>query len=139
MKRLVLVAIAAMLVLLSVVSFAEEGIEPYASLYFDSYSANITPKAGGRLNVNFSTTGIEDSYSLGVASFQLQKKVNGVFQDAGAEQSGSLGRNVIEHSFTRTCHVVPGEVYRVKVLFVCDNSHGFKSQTYYSSSAKAID
>lgn len=139
MKKLILAAALAVLMLFSAVSLADTGIEPYASLYFDSYSVSITPKAGGKLNVRMATTGVEQSYSLGVASFQLQKKVNGTFQDVGAEQNGSVGRDVIEHSFTRTCTVVPGEVYRVKVLFVCDNSHGFKSQTFYSASAKAID
>ena len=138
MKKLVLAAALAVLMVISIVSFAEEGIEPYASLYFDSYSANITPKAGGTINVKFSTTGVKESYSLGVSSFQLQRKVNGEFKDEGEEQSGSVGRNVVRHTFTRSCTVVPGEVYRVKVLFVCDNDNGYKSQTYYSSSAKAI-
>ena len=125
-------------VLLTVLALPASAIETRASEYFDSYSIGILPQAGGKLGVSFSVTGVESSNLLGVTTFQLQKKVDGVFQNVGEEQSGSVGNNVIEHVFTRTCQGVAGEIYRVKATFVCQNSNGYKAQPYYSSSAKAI-
>lgn len=139
MKKLVFLLLAVFMLSLSFTALAEEGIVPYASEYFDSYSIAITPKDGARLNVRFSTTAVEESYSLGVSTFQLQKKVDGEFVDVGEEQSGSIGYGVVEHTFTRSCQGVAGTVYRVKATFVCGNSKGFKSQTYYSGSIAARD
>lgn len=140
MKRLIALLLAVILTgVFTFAAVAEDEIMPRASLYFSSYSVGTTPKAGGKLSVRFSTTGVETSSQLGVATFQLQKKVDGVFQNVGEEQSGSVGNNVIEHNFTRTCQGIPGEIYRVRATFVCQNSNGYKAQTYYSSSAKAIE
>lgn len=140
MKRFVALLLAVLLTgVFTFTAVAEEVIMPRASEYFSSYSIAITPKAGGKLSVRFSTTGAEESSILGIAVFQLQKKVDGVFQNVGEEQTGSIGNNVAEHTFTRTCQGVPGEIYRVKASFVCQNSKGYKTQAAYSSSAKAID
>lgn len=140
MKRILALLLAVVLTgAFTFAAAAEAEIMPRASEYFSSYSVGITPKAGGKLSVRFSTTGVETSSQLGVATYQLQKKVDGVFQNVGEEQSGSVGNNVIEHVFTRTCQGVAGEIYRVKATFVCQNSNGYKAQPYYSSSAKAIN
>lgn len=140
MKRFVALLLAVLLSgVFTCTAVAEEVIMPRASEYFSSYSIGVTPKAGGKLSVRFSTTGVEPSSVLGIATFQLQKKVDGVFQNVGEEQSGSLGHGVVEHTFTRTCQGVAGEIYRVRATFVCENSKGYKAQTAYSSSAKAID
>lgn len=140
MKRILALLLAVVLTgAFTFAAAAEAEIMPRASEYFSSYSVGITPKAGGKLSVRFSTTGVETSSTLGVTTYQLQKKVDGVFQNVGDEQSGSVGYNTIEHTFTRTCQGVAGEIYRVKATFVCDNSKGYKTQVYYSSSAKAIN
>lgn len=140
MKRIVALLLAVVLTgAFTFAAAAEAEIMPRASEYFSSYSVGITPKAGGKLSVRFSTTGVETSSTLGVTTYQLQKKVDGVFQNVGDEQSGSVGHSTIEHTFTRTCQGVAGEIYRVKATFVCENSKGYKTQVYYSSSAKAIN
>lgn len=140
MKRIVALLLAVILTgAFTFAAAAEAEIMPRASEYFSSYSIGITPKAGGKLSVRFSTTGVETSSTLGVTTYQLQKKVDGVFQNVGEEQTGSVGNGVIEHTFTRTCQGVAGEIYRVKASFVCQNSKGYKTQAAYSSSAKAIN
>ncbi|WP_102410636.1 hypothetical protein [Beduinella massiliensis] len=140
MKRILALLLAVVLTgAFTFAAVAEAEIMPRASEYFSSYSVGITPKAGGKLSVRFSTTGVETSSTLGVTTYQLQKKVDGVFQNVGDEQSGSVGHSTIEHTFTRTCQGVAGEIYRVKATFVCENSKGYKTQVYYSSSAKAIN
>lgn len=140
MKRFIALLLAVLLTgAFTFAAAAEEEIMPRASEYFSSYSVGITPKAGGKLSVRFRTTGVETSSTLGVTTYQLQKKVDGVFQNVGDEQSGNVGNNVNEHIFTRTCQGIPGEIYRIRATFVCQNSKGYKTQIYYSSSAKAID
>lgn len=140
MKRIIALLLAVVLTgAFAFAAAAEDAIMPRASEYFSSYSIGVTPKAGGKLSVRFSTTAVETSLQLGIATFQLQKKVDGVFQNVGEEQSGSVGHDTVEHTFTRTCQGVAGEIYRVRATFVCENSKGYKTQVAYSSSAKAIN
>lgn len=89
------------------------------------------------MSFSMGVTGVETSSTLGVSTFQLQKKVDGKYENVGEEQTGSVGHNVISHSFSRECTVIPGQIYRVRVTFVCENSNGYKAQTYYSSSKEA--
>lgn len=136
MKKLIAIVCAFMLATVSVAGLAAEA---RASQYFNSYSIGITPLSGGKLTVRFSTTAVKTSSTLGVSSFQLQKKVNGEFEDVGEQQTGSVGNDVIEFTFTRSCSAIPGELYRVEATFVCQNDLGFKSQQVYSGSTYAIE
>lgn len=136
MKKFIALICALMLSMVSVVGLAAEA---RASEYFNSYSIGITPRAGGKLTVRFSTTAVKESATLGVTVFQLQKKVNGVYVDVGESQSGSVGHDVVEHTFTRSCTAIPGDLYRVEAYFVCENDVGYKTQQVYSGSAYAIE
>ena len=57
MKRIVALLLAVILTgAFTFAAAAEAEIMPRASEYFSSYSIGITPKAGGKLSVRFSTT-----------------------------------------------------------------------------------
>lgn len=136
MKKFIAIVCAIIFTTLSCTALA---VDARASQYFHSYSISITPTSGGRLSVRFSTTAVKTSSTLGVSSFQLQKKVNGEYIDVGDAQSGSVGNDVVEFTFTRSCQGIPGELYRVEAFFVCQNDLGFKSQQVYSGSTYAIE
>ena len=136
MKKFIAIVCALILTTVSVTGLAAEA---RASEYFHSYSIGITPRSGGTLTVRFSTTAVKESSQLGVSSFQLQKKVDGVYVDVGEMQTGSIGHDVVEHTFTRSCTAIPGDLYRVEAVFVCENDVGYKTQQVYSGSTYAIE
>ena len=110
-----------------------------SSQYFSAYSVFFTKSAGGELDVRFSASGIEISEQIGTSTYQYQKYINGSWVNVGDWRTGSIGHDKVTHTFTRTFFGIPGTTYRVHCIFVCENSNGYGTQEYYSSSVVAID
>jgi len=91
-------------------------------------------------SAGLSVSGKVASYSLSVkgntsvtsvsASLQLQKKVNGSFQNYGTAWAASSKSRTLYTSGTKT--VDSGQTYRLKATITCYSSSGSSTETVYS-------
>ena len=134
MKKLLCLFLAVLLTFGCVSVSAEMMI--MSSSYFDTYYISVSSQGGGSIGISFYVRGMEVSDVLGYSSYVVQRYVNGSWTTVSTG-SGSLGYNVLYHSFTRTYSGTSGETYRVRGTATCTNSNGTATQTVYSSSVVA--
>lgn len=112
---------------------AATAAEARASQYFDTYGVSCTKISSGKIKFTFHITGVEESSLIGVSNYYVQKRNDdGSYTSVTDALSGSVARNSISHAFSKYYTGTPGEVYRVKVIFVCDNSKGYATKEYNS-------
>lgn len=111
---------------------AESAIQPRDSAFFSSYGTTLSRQGGGTIKIVFGATGMGICNTLGVATYQVQRlNDEGHWEDCSGLLDGQTARNVGSYTFSRYFYGMPGEVYRVKVMFVCsiDGELEFKSYT----------
>jgi len=108
----------------------------FASNYFISYGCVISDNGGHVLHITFNTSGVGVCDEIGVASYQVEKRVT---LDDGSQMwaavtgllPGYTRTNASFCSYNVNFQGVAGERYRVRATFVCektfsDGSHGIE-------------
>ena len=112
---------------------AETTAESRSSNYFSNYGATLSAEEDGVIKIVFSTTGMQISNSIGVATYEVQRlNDNGVWENVSGLLNGQTGSNVLSYTFSRYFQGVPGETYRAEVVFFCSRNDGSEHKTYTS-------
>lgn len=109
-----------------------------ADEFFNSYSVGVSKQGSGRLLITFSVTAVETSAVLGVSSYDIQQKINGVWTTVDSYISGYTATNRISTTFSDYYSGTAGNEYRVYARFYCQkNSGASKTNGVYSGSITA--
>jgi len=115
---------------LAVSSLEAERMEPIILRYEQMESATPSLSVSGKAaSYALSVTGNKNVTSIS-ASLQLQKKVNGSFQNYGTAWTASSKTRTLYTSGTKT--VDSGQTYRLKATITCYSSSGSSTETVYS-------
>lgn len=140
MKRKISFLLATILLLTTLLAIPAAQAEARASVFFDTYGVTVNKYAGGKIKFRFQVDGTEVSDQIGVASYVVQKRnSDGSYTSVTGALTGSIANDTMSYAFSRYYTGVPGEVYRVKVIFCCQNSHGYGTKEYNSVGVTAIN
>ena len=139
MKRFLFVLLVFVLVCGMVpLAQAESAIQPRDSAFFSSYGTTLSRQGGGTIKIVFGATGMGICNTLGVATYQVERlNEDGDWVDCSGLLNGQTGSNVGSYTFSRYFYGIPGEVYRVKVVFVCSIDGELEHKTYTSRRIEA--
>ena len=139
MKRFLFVLLVFVLVCGMVpLAQAESAIQPRDSAFFSSYGTTMSRQGGGTIKIVFGATGMGICNTLGVATYQVERlNEDGDWVDCSGLLNGQTGSNVGSYTFSRYFYGIPGEVYRVKVVFVCSIDGELEHKTYTSRRIEA--
>jgi len=135
MKRKMLFFALTMICLIQTGAFAvsQSGVErsePITLHYVHLESATPNLSVSGKTaTYSLSVKGNNNTTSISV-SLQLQKKVNGSFQNYGTAWTASSKSRTLYTSGTKT--VDSGQTYRLKATITCNTSSGSSTETVYS-------
>lgn len=139
MKRIFSILLAMVLICsLFPLAQAEQAIQPRDSAFFSSYGTTLSRQGGGTIKIVFTANGMGICNTLGVVTYQVERLDDeGYWEDCSGLLNGQTGSNVGSYTFSRYFYGVPGEVYRVKVVFVCSIDGELEHKTYTSGRIKA--
>lgn len=131
MKKMLSFALAVLLLCTSLGVCCAESPVTRSSNYFHRYGAAMGDAGNGVLSITFHCTGMGICDQLGVATWSVQKlNENGAWEDVSGLRDGQTGSNVAAYTFGRYFYGVPGETYRVNVMFVCVMNGGCEFKSY---------
>lgn len=137
MKRLASFVLALMLIVGTTGSVSAEMQIMRADEFFNTYTILLSKNGTGGFKATFSVSATETMYSLGLNSYDVQQKINGVWTTVAWSLPGSLGMSTISHSCSKTYSGTSGEEYRVYACFYAQKSSGAAEYAYkYSGSIK---
>lgn len=90
---------------------------PRSSNYFTSYGTSASAIGGGQIYITFRAVGTGICNQIGVASYHVQKLTDYGWVDVSGLLSGQTGSNVVSYTFGRYFQGIPGETYRIQVVF----------------------
>lgn len=145
MKKLITLAMSfifAFTCLFSISAFAaEEEIQPYASLYFDRYSAEVVPEGDGDITIEASVKTKMGMKELGFTKIIIQEKSGSSWTDVATYTSAKnpefMKQNVITHSVSVPYSGTKGKSYRAKVTVYAKDADGSDTKTFTSPSKTA--
>ena len=115
-----------------------ENVEPRASNYFSSYGTSASAIGGGQIYITFRAVGTGICNQIGVASYHVQRRDdNGNWEDVSGLLSGQTGSNVVSYTFGRYFQGIPGETYRIQVVFTCVINNSCEHKYYTSGRVTA--
>jgi len=115
-----------------------EEIAPYASNYFTSYGTSLGNQGNGVILITFSTTGTGICDTIGVANFWVERRDdNGNWENVTGVVPGQTASGVVTYTFSKYFQGVPGETYRVQVVFISLRNGGGETKSYTSATIKA--
>lgn len=140
MKRYISVLLAIVFMFCSTVAFAAtgEGDSIQASNYFTSYGTSLAAIGNGQVEVTFSCSAVGTASELGVANYVIQQKnSSGHWEDISGWLTGETGYNCTSYTFGILILGNPGDVYRVKCIFICTKNGSSETKSYTSGSKRA--
>lgn len=102
-----------------------------ASQYISSYSAVLTPEAGGLMHVSGRVIGTGVMGTIGTTGVVLQRNYSGVWASVCTWDS-IYHYNTNVSAFTVSYPGIPGVEYRAIVVFYAGNTTGSESRTMYT-------
>lgn len=137
MKKCICILLVATLALLPILTASATAIAPMASHYFNTYGTTFVTGDDGVITFRLSVTAVQISKQLGVSTFEIQRSSGGSWSSVTSWLTGSVGNDVVTHSFAKKFYGTPGEKYRVHCFYVCENDLGYSTQEYFSGSITA--
>lgn len=120
---------------------ADDGIQPLASDYLNSYSTYIADKGNGNLSIQFSVNGSGIMNQIGVSTIKLQWSSNNtnwntIMTFDSKDYSQMLGSNKSRHSGSVPYSGTEGWYYRASVTFYASDNYGSDSITIWTASVQ---
>lgn len=137
MKKMWTIVLAMMMIMiLSVTALAEE-LPTRNSNYFACYGTAVSAQGGGKILITFSTTALDVASQLGVANWWVDKKTDEGWVTVSDIFPGQTGSGFVSYTFNRNFIGVPGETYRVNVMFICTMNNGSETKSHTSGRVTA--
>ena len=120
MKKIISFALMVMLLCTSLCAAYAETPGMRSSNYFHSYGTSMGDAGNGVLSITFHCVGMNVCSQLGVATYSVERKdADGNWENVSGLLNGQTGQNVAAYTFGRYFYGVPGETYRMNVVFLC--------------------
>lgn len=119
-------------------SFAagEDGIEPYASEYLDSYAIGVNAKGGGKMSVSFIVYGARTMDKLGAQKIVVEEWDGVEWVDlieySAEDNSHFYTTNASEYTASVTFYGLPGLQYRATLTAYAERNGGSDTGTVTS-------
>lgn len=117
----------------SVTDDAIDGQPTRSDAFFNSYSITLGKLSSTAFRISFNVTARETAAVLGCTTYDVQKKVDGVWVVDGNDIDGSTGLNTASHSFADSYACEAGYKYRVKAKYYCRKNDGSSKTVTYTS------
>lgn len=120
-------------------SFAagEDGIEPYASAYLDSYAIGVNAKGGGRMSVTFIVYGARTMDKLGAQKIVVEEWDGASWTEiityTAEENSNFYVTKAAEHTASVSFYGLPGLQYRATLTAYAEKDGGSDTGTVTSN------
>lgn len=101
--------------------------------FFNSYSITLGKLNSTAFRISFRVTARETADRLGCTTYDVQKKVDGVWVVDGNDINGSTGSDTASHSFADSYACEAGYKYRVKAKYYCKKYDGIQKTVTYTS------
>lgn len=145
MKKLITLAVTfifAFTCFFSTSAFAsDKQIQPYASLYFDKYSAEVDLEGGGDITIIASVTTKTPVKELGFTKVIVQEKSGSGWTDVATYTSVKnpdfITKDSLAYSVSVPYNGTQGKSYRARVTVYAKDANGSDTKTFTSSGKTA--
>ena len=118
----------------SITAYAAENVEPYASTYFSSYSAEIIPNGSGEITIRYSVKAKKTMPELGASKVVVQEKSGSTWTDKKTFSKSTTPSMVASNKpiFTKDLKYsgTEGKEYRAVITFYAKDSNGSDTKVY---------